>query len=188
MKEGELWSAEVKNCYLKVEATIIKWRQQFESRGNDLWFESKSWGSDLNESGGNIWKQRQWFESEGLPLESWDNAQRTVKDKKGFPPTSDFEVGGEAGVWVCQMKFLSWVWVCRKFYPFGLFKLRINAKVLKKCKLSIMSDKNKEERHKQCNISKDSSWNYQLPTYSTCAVHLIETKVWHSCDSFFVSD
>ena len=188
MKEGELWSAEVKNCYLKVEATIIKWRQQFESRGNDLWFESKSWGSDLNESGGNIWKQRQWFESEGLPLESWDNAQRTVKDKKGFPPTSDFEVGGEAGVWVCQMeifilslgvsdenyypgsgcvrwKFLSWVWVCRKFYPFGLFKLRINAKVLKKCKLSIMSDKNKEERHKQCNISKDSSWNYQLPTH-----------------------
>ena len=65
----------------------------------------------LLESGGNdykveatIWKQRQWFESEGLPLESWDNAQRTVKDKKGFPPTSDFEVGGEAGVWVCQMK------------------------------------------------------------------------------------
>ena len=140
----------------KVEATIWMQRQ---------WFESKSWGSDLNESGGNIWKQRQGFESEGLPLESWDNAQRTVKDKKGFPPTSDFEVGGEAGVWVCQMKFLSWVWVCRKFYPFWLFKLRINAKVLKKCKLSIMSDKNKEERHKQCNISKDSSWNYQLPTH-----------------------
>ena len=135
MKEGELWSAEVKNCYLKVEATIIKWRQQFESRGNDLWFESKSWGSDLNESGGNIWKQRQGFESEGLPLESWDNAQRTVKDKKGFPPTSDFEVGGEAGVWVCQMKFLSWVWVCRKFYPFWLFKLKYQRKGVKEVQI-----------------------------------------------------
>ena len=135
MKEGELWSAEVKNCYLKVEATIIKWRQQFESRGNDLWFESKSWGSDLNESGGNIWKQRQWFESEGLPLESWDNAQRTVKDKKGFPPTSDFEVGSEAEVWVCQMKIFILSLGVSEILPFWAFQTKDQRKGVKEVQI-----------------------------------------------------
>ena len=135
MKEGELWCAEVKNCHLKVETTIIKWRQQFESRGNDLWFESKSWGSDLNESGGNIWKQRQWFESEGLPLESWDNAQRTVKDKKGFPPTSDFEVGGEVEVWVCQMKIFILSLGVSEILPFWAFQTKDQRKGVKEVQI-----------------------------------------------------
>ena len=96
----------------------------------------------LLESGGNdykveatIWKQRQWFESEGLPLESWDNAQRTVKDKKGFPPTSDFEVGGEVEVWVCQMKIFILSLGVSEILPFLAFQTKDQRKGVKEVQI-----------------------------------------------------